>query len=179
MVTEMVLRKFKFWFGKFSLMLILVVFGGCSLLDTRFETEPDYDLGKPQRLRNLPSIFTSANRPPATNPAVQTLIATAHEQVHSGQSDLGLATLERALAIDPNNARIWSEMARIHLTHGDPRQAIELARRSLDLATSTVEMQKENWVLIHRAAQKMGDQALSTQAMQALTDLNRVKPSFY
>ncbi len=175
----MVLSCFEFNIVKTAVLIVILGLGGCSLLDNRYEVESEYDLGKPKKLRSLPSVFSPAEKAPATSPAVESLIKSAREQAHLGQVSLSLATLERALAIEPDNARIWTEMARMQFNQGDWGQTIELARRSNQLAKESTAIKKENWVLIHRAAQRQGNQVLSDEAMNALSELNRVRPSFY
>ncbi|HBC58733.1 MAG TPA: hypothetical protein DCZ03_16360, partial [Gammaproteobacteria bacterium] len=142
----MVLNLAKIGILRTVVLLVFVSMGGCTFLDNRYEVEPEYDLGKPKKLRALPSIFAPPENTAKTNPAVESLIQTAREQAHLGKLSLGLATLERALAIEPDNARIWTEMARIHFNQGEWMQTIELARRSNQLAKASTSIKKENWV---------------------------------
>ena len=52
----------------------------------------------------------------------------------AGRLDQAAATIERGLAIDPNNASLWIELAEIRLVQGDRDQADTLARKALTLA---------------------------------------------
>ena len=50
------------------------------------------------------------------------------------QFDQAAAKLERALRVEPGNARLWHELARVHLDQGNADQAIQFAHKSDALA---------------------------------------------
>lgn len=51
-----------------------------------------------------------------------------------GESEKAVATLERALRIDPRDPLLWLDLAEIRLEQGDRVQAAQLARRAETLA---------------------------------------------
>ena len=72
----------------------------------------------------------------AENQAAAALLGQS--RTHSAAGDFGSAavTVERALAIDPNNPVLWLELADIRWNQGDRDQADVLARKALTLAGS-------------------------------------------
>jgi Tfp pilus assembly protein PilF len=80
----------------------------------------------------------SAPRPaPAERPrnaAAASLQSTADQQRARGEPEKAVATLERALRIDPKDPLLWLDLAEIRLEQGDRAQAVQLARRAETLA---------------------------------------------
>jgi len=68
------------------------------------------------------------------NAAAASLQSTAEQQRARGESEKAVATLERALRIDPKDPLLWIELAEIRLEQGDRVQAGQLARRAESLA---------------------------------------------
>lgn len=95
----------------------------------------------------------SVGQPPATaaskpSGAVNSLILAANR--HSSQGDLAraVATLERALRIDPRNARVWYQLAKLRLQQKRYRQAESMALRSNAYAGNRHALKAANWRLI-------------------------------
>ena len=55
-------------------------------------------------------------------------------QSADGQYDQAVASVERALRIEPGNPWLWLELAQIHRSAGNARQADGHARKALSLA---------------------------------------------
>jgi hypothetical protein len=68
------------------------------------------------------------------NQAAVALLGASREATAAGDYANAAATLERALAIDPNNAALWIELAEVRWRQGDRTQADSLARKALTLA---------------------------------------------
>jgi predicted Zn-dependent protease len=90
-------------------------------------------------------------RPPALpsdNVAVAGLITSARADSAAGRLANAGATLERALRIEPRNARLWHELARVRFKQGDYAQVESLAARSNTWAGADAVLQAENGRLI-------------------------------
>jgi predicted Zn-dependent protease len=68
------------------------------------------------------------------NSAVQTLYDQAMNYAYAGDNDQAEAALERGLRIEPNNAYLWFELARLSAGYGNVNKARELASRAQSLA---------------------------------------------
>ena len=78
----------------------------------------------------LPAAAEPAPLPPASgNRAVIALLDRAQADAGAGRPDAASATLERALRIEPRNARLWHELAQLRLAQGQYAQAISLAAK--------------------------------------------------
>jgi adenylate cyclase len=67
-----------------------------------------------------------------TDPLVLTVLSAAYALV--GQFDLGLAAIEKALAIDPNSAWAWTRSGYLNVYTQCPDRAIEHFRRAIRLS---------------------------------------------
>jgi predicted Zn-dependent protease len=96
---------------------------------------------------------------PATGGAVLALLDRADSYRASGDMANEAAAIERALRIEPNNARLWSRLAATRLEQGQPRQAEQLALKSNALAAGDRRLQAQNWQLVARARWALDDSA--------------------
>ena len=64
------------------------------------------------------------------------LLEQGRRQSADGDYDQAIASLERALRIEPANPWLWLELAQIHRSAGNERQADGHARKALSLAGS-------------------------------------------
>ena len=62
------------------------------------------------------------------------LLEQGRRQSANGEYDQAIASLERALRIEPANPWLWLELAQIHRSAGNERQADGHARKALSLA---------------------------------------------
>lgn len=106
------------------------------------------------------------SRPVSDNSAVVALMDNARADAAAGKPDGAVASLERALRIEPRNPRLWQELARLRLQQGQYQQAEGLAARSNAWAGSDKVLRAENWRLIGEARLKRGDR----QGAQAAFD---------
>lgn len=123
------------------ILLLLAMLSGCATLPD-FRTTTDAD----------------AEVPPASdNRAVVALLDTAHRDAATGRYDSAAASLERALRIEPRNASLWHELARVRLEQDQATLAVQLATKSNTLAGDNHRLRAENWRLIGQARAQTGD----------------------
>ncbi|CAK0744210.1 hypothetical protein CCP3SC5AM1_1200009 [Gammaproteobacteria bacterium] len=108
-----------------------------------------------------------AQRPSASssNTGVVALLGKADDQAASGQIDSAAVTLERALRIEPENGRLWNELAGIRLKQGKLDAAISMAEKSNSMARNQRDLQARNWRLIAVARQKQGQSQAAAEAL--------------
>jgi hypothetical protein len=99
--------------------------------------------------------------------AVASLLHVAHTDAASGRFANAAASLERALRIEPRNARLWQELARVRLMEGNYAQAESMAARSNSWAGNDGRLRAENWRLIAQARDARGDAEGARAALQA------------
>jgi Flp pilus assembly protein TadD len=101
---------------------------------------------------------TPAPAVPATPPAQQrqyhlgtastALVSQARNQAAGGDFPLALATLERALRIEPDNPLLWIELGTVHEGAGHYAQADSMGHKALQLAGGDPRAQASAWRLI-------------------------------
>lgn len=112
--------------------------------------------------------------PPARsdNTAVVALLESARQDTNAGKLESAAATLERALRIEPRNASLWHQLARVRLNQGQSGQAIQLAGKSTSLATDNNALRAANWRLIGQARAERGDHAGAEAAFAKAEELD-------
>jgi Flp pilus assembly protein TadD len=80
-----------------------------------------------------PAPLPDAGRAPTASPTAA-LLEQGRRQSADGEYDQAIASLERALRIEPGNPWLWLELAQIHRSAGNERQADAHARKALSLA---------------------------------------------
>lgn len=108
--------------------------------------------------------------PLSDNPAVLSLLDQAKTNIAQNRPDNAGAELERALRIEPQNAALWSELARVRLLQWQPEQAANLAAKSNALAGNNRGLRAQNWRLIAQARTALGDNAGADDAMRRAAD---------
>lgn len=102
----------------------------------------------------------------SNNPAVLALLSNAGSQQQGGDIPGAAATLERALRIEPRNARLWHRLAALRLDQKQYRMAADLADKSNSLAPEEADLVRANWRLIARARSALGDSEGARQAWE-------------
>lgn len=113
---------------KAALCVLLLSLGaaGCSTSPYRF----------PSPSGRAPAPVPAPRAPaPEPNAASVALLERSRDDRAAGRYAEATASLERALRIDPNNALLWIELAEVKAADGDRRQAQEMARKALTLAS--------------------------------------------
>ncbi len=113
----------------------------------------------------------SRPRPRTGNNAVVALLDRADQYGQSGQTDAAAEALERALRIEPRNARLWSRLAAVRLQQGQPEQAEQLALKSNALSSYDRQLQAENWQIVARARWARNDETGARRAEQKVREL--------
>ena len=95
---------------------------------------------------------------------IASLLQESNNYVSSGDTEKAIATLERALRIEPTNALLWHRFALIRLQQSNWQQAISLARKSNALAVDDESLRAENWSIIARAFEALGESEKANEA---------------
>lgn len=87
--------------------------------------------------------------------AVDQLLLQAQEERQQQRYEQAANLLERAMRIEPRNAKLWYELASIRFLQGLYQQAIELANRSMALSEYDSSLVNENQALIRHSKSKL------------------------
>lgn len=85
------------------------------------------------------------------SPAVGSLVMAANENSHGGKLDSAVASIERAIRIEPRNATLYYKLAVLRLKQSKPRLAEDLARKAALLAVNDNTLKRHSWLLIANA----------------------------
>ena len=107
------------------------------------------------------------------NTAVAALMENARAEMSAGRLPAAAANVERALRIEPRNAALWHELARINLHQDQPARAAQFAAKSNALAGEDVALRAANWRLIGQARTQSGDHAGAEAAFTQAAELDR------
>lgn len=102
----------------------------------------------------LPGPPTFSNESVTTSRTVLALLDRASQQQQSGQPEKAAAILERALRIEPRNARLWHRLALIRFQQGQYTQAESLAAKSSTLAQGDWHLKQKNAELIEQVRKR-------------------------
>lgn len=108
--------------------------------------------------------------PVSGNPAVVALASTARSDITAYQYAKAAASLERALRIEPRNARLWHELAQVRIQQEEYQQAESLARRSNRFAGSDKKLRSANWKLIAESREELGNVSGAQKALEKSRD---------
>jgi predicted Zn-dependent protease len=108
-----------------------------------------------------PDSGTTSNAPSqaiqtASAPAVLALVSRAEVQTKSGDLGGAEATLERAVQIQPHNARLWLDFSQLRLAQQQPAQAEQFALRAVQYAQSNQEVSAA-WLMVAKTREAQGD----------------------
>ena len=123
---------------------------------------------------DIPAAPEPAPLPPASgNRAVIALLDRAQQDAEAGRPDAASATLERALRIEPRNARLWHELAQLRLAQGQYAQALSLAQKSNSFAGAQKHLQAMNWRVIGQARIAQGNADAGQKALSRAAELEQ------
>ena len=115
----------------------------------------------------------SAAVKPAPNRAVQLLHERAQAQVDAGDYAAAAKSLERALSIQPENARSWNLLAHLRAKQQKYAMALEIAAKSNTMVTAgQTALKKDNLLLMARMKRLLGDGAAAQRYEQQAYRLN-------
>jgi len=90
--------------------------------------------------------------------AVSVLMRRSDDQRRAGDLDAATVSLERALRIAPDDALLWQRLAEVRLAQQRYPLVVQLAAKSNALAPPADRaLRADNWQLIARARQNLGD----------------------
>ncbi|MCP3669339.1 MAG: tetratricopeptide repeat protein [Gammaproteobacteria bacterium] len=102
---------------------------------------------------------------PTYSSPVEELLRLSKQQQGEGNTVAAVASVERALRIEPRNAYLWNRLARLRLEQGQGSRAVELAAKSRSLAGADNQLKADNWRLIAKVRQQSGDTAGARRAV--------------
>lgn len=97
-------------------------------------------------------------------PVITALLNDAEQFSKQGQSEKAVATIERALRIEPKNALLWHRFAVIRMQQQQWQQAIVMARKSNALAGDNRQLKSDNWGIMAAAYDSLGDKKKANEA---------------
>ena len=97
---------------------------------------------------------------------VVALLSDADMSYQQGNLNDSVATLERALRIEPRNALLLYKLAQIRLQQDQPVLAENLAKKSALLAEGNAQLKKKNWLLIAQARELQNNQKSANAALK-------------
>ena len=116
----------------------------------------------------VPDLGPSARREfvpvPEEGKAAATLLASARQNVRKGQFSQAEMMLERALRVEPRNARLWHEMAQVKYGQKDYGQVVQFCIKSNSLAGKDYGLIQQNWLLMEKAYLELGEPEKARQA---------------
>lgn len=108
--------------------------------------------------------------PVVSRPTVQketatgSLLADARRALQAGRFDTAEVTLERALRVDSRNAGLWHEMAQVKYGQKHYGQTVQFCLKANNLAGRNSALIKQNWLLMAKAYDAMGERGKATEA---------------
>lgn len=164
------------WHRSFlSIAVAGLLLAGCAPMPTR-QAPPPQPAPEPEptvratplqeptlREEQLPSEPQSAPQPSRTSPAVLALVRQAEQRRNAGDLAGAQSTLERAVQIEPTNARLWLDLAQVRLAQDQPAQAEQLALRAVEHARDNQTLSAA-WSLVAKARRAQGDEAGAREA---------------
>ncbi|MDD3814235.1 MAG: tetratricopeptide repeat protein [Desulfocapsaceae bacterium] len=96
--------------------------------------------------------------------AAGVLLASARQNVRDGQFSQAEMVLERALRLEPRNARLWHEMAQVKYGQKDYGQVVQFCIKSNSLAGKDYDLIQQNWLLMEKAYIQLGQPEKAQQA---------------
>ena len=111
-----------------------------------------------------PSVSRESVPVPREGKAAATLLASARQNEQSGQFSQAEMVLERALRVEPRNARLWHEMAQVKYGQKDYGQTVQFCIKSNSLAGKDYDLIQQNWLLMERAYLELGEPEKARQA---------------
>ena len=100
------------------------------------------------------------------SPAVVALLNDADRNYNAGNLDSAVASIERALRIEPRNAKLVYKLAAVRLKQKKLAMAQDLANRAALLAAGDHHLKRSSWLLIAEARRLKGDNYGAKEAKQ-------------
>ena len=104
------------------------------------------------------------NRQAQQHPAVVALLDKSWLLQQQGDLPGAANSVERGMRIAPQDAALWQRLAQIRMQQGLFQQAIEVAKKSTSLGQGLYQLIRDNWLLIAKAHELLGDAQASQLA---------------
>lgn len=158
----------------FTTVVACVLLVGCSGGSAYREPAPVTSTGGES------GVVVSAYQPPGSveikptySSPVEELLRLSRQQQGEGDIVGAVASLERALRIEPRNAHLWNRLAHLRLEQGQGGRAAELAAKSRSLAGADTNLKVDNLRLIAKVRRTSGDIAGARRAEREVGRLRR------
>lgn len=102
---------------------------------------------------------------PPASPTVIALLNQAQNKEQAGQLNEAAAALERAMRVEPRNGILWYRLALLRLKQQKPKEAIQLALKSISLSKNNKRVVASDWRIIYEARLRLGDKAGAEKAL--------------
>ena len=132
------------------------------------EPEPLPDTVVEENQESAPQQLTFEQQ---SSPAVVALLDDADQYSSSGKKQEAIASIERALRIEPKNPVLWHKLGQLRLQEGNYDQAIAMAMKSNVLAVENPSLQYDNWMLIAKSREATGDKQGAAEAFNRASQL--------
>ncbi|GMU43038.1 MAG: tetratricopeptide repeat protein [Xanthomonadales bacterium] len=153
--------------ARHCLLLLTSLLAGCASTPPPPPEPPPPPRDRVAELRQAAASTRSAVEiAPLQNPAVDHLLAEAARLEAEGAYRQAHARIEAALAIEPENPRLWQLKAESLLRVEQFLDAEKLAMKSYDLGSRIGEWCMRNWLLIAESRDALGDPNTSTAARE-------------
>ncbi len=161
-----------------AMMAAGIFLAGCAPMGTRPTspppdaepaTEPEPEVratpleSRELEVETLEEAPKSRETPQEASPAVLALVQQADQRREAGDLAGAQSTLERAVKIEPGNARLWLDLAQLRLAQDQPEQAEQLALRAVEHARDNDTLSAA-WKLVAKARRAQGDEAGAREA---------------
>lgn len=103
---------------------------------------------------------------PSTDSATLALLQQSERAAESGSLDEALSYVERAVRIEPRRADLWTRLAALELSAGNPTTAIQYAQKALSLAAERPDWQRDAWLVIADAKEALGERSEASAIRQ-------------
>lgn len=101
----------------------------------------------------------AADAAPQTASATLALVNEAQAASAANNHANAVAYLERAVRIEPRNARLWIELSSAHLANGNVNAAHQHARKAIALAGQDSALNRQAWLAFADVREAQGNSA--------------------
>ena len=158
---------------RLSLVVMMLFLTACAEQATKpVVLVPIEERNAPATTRNKPASIHKETIKEANQqqePVIIALLKDADTFSGQGQSAKAAATIERALRIEPRNAVLWYRLSVVRFQQQQWQQTIAMARKSIALAGNNSSLKSDNWGLIAKAYDKLGDKQKASEARNKQT----------
>ena len=109
---------------------------------------------------------------PTYSSPVESLLRESRNLQGKGDISGAVASMERALRIEPRNAYLWNRLAHLRVEQNQGERAAEIAAKSISLAGADSNLKADNWRLIAQIKRNSGDVNGATRAEHQAMELS-------